>query len=137
MLLREKIVLRFFPWIENSTVESYKKSFGSHFKFHSNLQFNNSCFNDFPYFYLDIFCNCKNISQPIHKLHREFCLNICDLVINFSNKNINFMSDIVYQTWNFKSWETLENEYRLEDKCVFNECNYSRNSTVLETKNKW
>ena len=34
-----------------------KKSFGSHFKFHSNLLFNISCINDFPSFYLDIFCN--------------------------------------------------------------------------------
>ena len=36
-----------------------KKSFGSHFKFHSNLLFNISCVNDFPSFYLDIFCNWK------------------------------------------------------------------------------
>ena len=36
-----------------------KKSFGSHFKFHSNLLFNISCINDFPSFYLDIFCNWK------------------------------------------------------------------------------
>ena len=36
-----------------------KKSFGSHFKFHSNLLFNISCINDFPFFYLDFFCNWK------------------------------------------------------------------------------
>ena len=56
-----------------------KKSFGSHFKFHSNLLFNISCINDFPSFYLDIFCNWKNISQPIQELHCGFCLNICGL----------------------------------------------------------
>ena len=36
-----------------------KKSIGSHFKFHSNLLFNISFINDFPSFYLDIFCNWK------------------------------------------------------------------------------
>ena len=36
-----------------------KKSFGSHFKFHSNLLFNISCINGFPSFYVDIFCNRK------------------------------------------------------------------------------
>ena len=33
-----------------------KKSFGSHSIFHSNLLFNISCINNFPSFYLDLFC---------------------------------------------------------------------------------
>ena len=45
--------------MESNTVESYKNSFGSHFKFHYNLLLNITCINDFPYFYLDIFCNWK------------------------------------------------------------------------------
>ena len=57
-----------------------KKSFGSHFRFQPNLLFNVSCINDFPSFYLDIFCNWKKyISQPMQKLHRAFYLNICGL----------------------------------------------------------
>ena len=80
MPLGEKIVLWFFPWIESNTIETYKKSFESHFNCHAYLLFNISCINDFPSIYLDFFSNWKNISHPIHKLHREFRVNICGLI---------------------------------------------------------
>ena len=47
------------------TLKLINKSFGSHFRFYSNLLFNISCINDFPSIYLDIFGNRKTISQPI------------------------------------------------------------------------
>ena len=38
---------------------------------------------------------------------------------NFLTKNINFVSDLVNQNYNFKSWETLKNEYHLDNKLYF------------------
>ena len=108
-----------------------KKSFGSHFKFHSNLLFNISCINDFPSFYLDIFCNWKkyfstNPETPSCILSQYLWFNKFIIVdnfyvnfTNFSNKNINFVSDLVNENCNFKSWETLKNEYHLDNKLYF------------------
>ena len=39
--------------------------------------------------------------------------------INFSTKNINFLSDLVIENCNLKSWDTLENEYHLDNKLYF------------------
>ena len=108
-----------------------KKSFGSHFKFHSNLLFNISCINDFPSFYLDIFCNWKkcfstNPETPSLILSQYFWFNKFIIVdnsyvdfTNFSTKSINFVSDLVNENCNFKSWETLKNEYHLDNKLYF------------------
>ena len=38
---------------------------------------------------------------------------------NFSNKNINFVSDLVNEDCNFQGWETLKNEYHLHIKSHF------------------
>ena len=39
---------------------------------------------------------------------------------NFSHKNINFVSELVTENCNFiKSWETLKNEYHLDNKWYF------------------
>ena len=38
---------------------------------------------------------------------------------NFSNKDINFVNDLVNENCNFKSWETLKNEYHLDNKLYF------------------
>ena len=131
MLLGKKIVWRFFPWMESNTVETLKKSFGSHFKFHSNLLFNISCINDFPSFYLGIFCNWKknfstNPETPSCILSQYLWFNKIIIVdnsyvnfTNFSNENINFMSDLVNENCNFKSWKTLKNEYHLDNKLYF------------------
>ena len=108
-----------------------KKSFGPHFKFHSNLLFNISCINDFPSFYLDMFCNRKryfstNPETPSGILCQYLSFNKFIIVdnsyanfTNFSSKNINFVSDLVNENCNFKSWETLKNEYHLDNKLCF------------------
>ena len=36
----------------------------------------------------------------------------------FQQKSINFVSDLVNENYNFKSWETLKNDYHL-DKLYF------------------
>ena len=89
--IQKKIISLQCSWVRRLYEDSFhewkitllkliKKFFGSHFKFHSNLLFNISCINDFPNFYLDIFCNWKNIFQPIQELHRAFCLNVCSSI---------------------------------------------------------
>ena len=95
-----------------------QKSLGSHFKFRSNLLFNISCINDFPSFYLDIFCNWKryfstNPETPSYILPQYLWFNKFLIVddsyvnfTNFSNENINFVCDLVNENCNFKSWET-------------------------------
>ena len=105
-----------------------KKSFGSHFKLHSNLLFNISCVNDFPSFHLGIFCNWKryfptNPEVPSGILSQYLWFNKFIIVDNsyvnfnnFSRKNINFVSDLVNENCNFKSWETLKNECHLDSK---------------------
>ena len=108
-----------------------KKSFRSHFKFHSNLLFKISCIINFPSFYLDIFSNCKkyfsaNPETPSRILSQYLWFNKFIIADNsyvnftkFSNKNINFVSDIANGHCNFKSWETLKNEYHLDNKLQF------------------
>ena len=97
-----------------------KKLFVSHFKFHSNLLISISCINDFWSFYLDILCNlkkCFSTSQeaPLCILSQHLWFNKFIIVDNsyvnfpnFSNKNINFVSNLVIENCNFKSWVTLK-----------------------------
>ena len=108
-----------------------KKSFGPYFKFHSNLLLDISCINDFPYFYLDIFCNWNkyfstNPDTPSCILYQYLWFNKFIIVdnfyvhfTNFSNKNIKFLSDLVIENCNFKGWETFKNEYHLDNKLYF------------------
>ena len=149
MLLVEKIVWPFFSWMEGNTLETYKKSFGSHFKFHSNLLFNIFCINDFPSFYLDIFCNWKkyfstNPETPSYILSRYLWFKKFIIVdnsyvnfTNFSNKNINFVSDLVNENCNFKSWETLKNEYHLDNKLYFQWMQLIHAIPLIWKQKKW
>ena len=42
---------------------------------------------------------------------------------NFSTKSINFVSELVNENCNFKSWETLKNEYHLKINYILKGCN--------------
>ena len=142
LIYRKKVISLQCSWMRRICDNSFhewkviplkliKKSFGSHFKFHSNLLFNIFCINDFPSFYLDIFCNWKkyfstNPETPSCILSQYLWFNKFIIVdnfyvnfTNFSNKNINFVSDLVNENCNFKSWETLKNEYHLDNKLYF------------------
>ena len=55
---------------------------------------------------------------------------------NFSNKNINFVIDLVNKNCKFKSWETLKKNIIQVTKCVLNGVIDSGNPTNLERKNK-
>ena len=83
-----------------------KRSFGSHFKFYSNLLINISCINDFPSFYLDIICYWKRYfstdpETPSCILSQYLWFNKFIIIDNsyvnftdFSTKTINFVSDL-------------------------------------------
>ena len=97
----------------------------------SNLLFNIYCVNDFPSFYLDFFGNWKryfstNPEIPLGILSQYLCYNKFIIVdnsyvdfTNFSSKNINFVSVLVNKNCNFKSWESLKNEYHLDNKLYY------------------
>ena len=108
-------------WYDNSfrewkviPLKLIKKSFGSQIKFHSYLLFSISCINDFPSFYLDIFCNWKkyfstNPKTPSCILSQYSWFNkliiIDNFYANFTNfltKYINFASDLINENCNFK-----------------------------------
>ena len=96
------------------------KFFGSHFKFRSNLLFNISCINDFPSFYIDIFCNGKQYFsinlETLSCIMSQYLwpnrfIIVDNSYVNFTNfltRNINFIRDLVNENCNFKSWETLK-----------------------------
>ena len=109
MLLAEKIVWRFFPWMEGHTVETYKKSFESHFQFHSNLLFNVSCINDFPSFDLDIFYN-WNIQYLLHYWFPILLPTFCNWKKYFST-NPETPSCILSQYLWFNKFIVIDNSY--------------------------
>ena len=67
-----------------------KKFFGSHFKFHSNFLRNISCVNDFPSFYLVIFCKWKKYFSTNPEtpscIHRAIVDNYFVTFTTFLNK---------------------------------------------------
>ena len=114
MLLGEKIVRPFFPWMESNLVEILKKSFGSHFEFDSNILSDISCSNDFPSFCRDIFRNWKtffsaNPETPSCILSQYFWFNKLIMVDN----------SLVVLNCCFKSWRTLKSKYHLDNNLYF------------------
>ena len=90
-----------------------------------------SCINDCPSFYLHIFCNRKkyfstNPETPPCILSQYLWFDEFIIVdnsylnfTNFLNKNIKFVSDLVNENCNFKSWETLKDECHVDSKLYF------------------
>ena len=86
---------------------------------------------NFPSFYLDIFCNWKryfstNLETPSCILAQYLWFNKFIIVDNsylnftyFSNKNINFVSDLLNQNCNFKRSEILKNRCHSGNKLDF------------------
>ena len=124
LIYRKKILRLQCSWVRRLYDDSFhewkviplkliKKSFGSHFKFDSNILFNISCINDFPYFYLNIFRNWKKYfstipETPLCILSQYLWFSKFIIVDksyvnfpNFLNKNISFVSDLVNEYCNF------------------------------------
>ena len=107
------------------------KTFGEHFKFHSNLDFRDDTVKCFPSFY-------KSMSLDWKKI---FFVNPCvpsciqNLVLwfnkfiqinrkpafykKFSLNNINFLMQLVDRNGFFKNWHTVKHEYDLQNNLYF------------------
>ena len=107
------------------------KTFGEHFKFHSNLDFSDDIVKCFPSFYKSMFLNWKKF------FHVNPCVPSCILnqvlwfnkfiQINrkpvfykkFSSNNINFLMQLVDRNGVFKNWNTRKHEYDLQNNLYF------------------
>ena len=108
-----------------------KKSFGDELKFHSNLSFNNSYIRHFPCFYKNILLNWKQylstdpetisgiLSQNLWFNEHIIIDNCMVNFTNFSQKNINFIDQLVNESCQFKKWQMLEGEYHLDNDMYF------------------
>ena len=108
-----------------------KKSFDDELKFHSNLSFNNSYVKHFSCFYKNILLNWKQYlstySETISDiLSQNLWLNkniiIDNCIVNFtkfSQKNINFVDQLVNESCQLKKWQKLKDHYHLDNDMYF------------------
>ena len=107
------------------------KTFGEHFKFHSNLDFSDDTVKCFPSFYKSMFLNWKNFFYvnpcvPSCILNQVLWFNKF-IQINrkpvfykkFSLNNINFLMQLVDRNGSFKNWHTVKHEYDLQNNLYF------------------
>ena len=107
------------------------KTFGEHFKFHSNLDFSDDTVKCFPSFYKSMFLNWKkffyvNPCVPSCILNQVLWFNKV-IQINrkpvfykkFSLNNINFLMQLVDNYGSFKNWHTVKHEYDLQNNLYF------------------
>ena len=116
---QRKVILLFF----------INKTFGEHFKFHSNFDFSDDTVKCFPSFYKSMFLNSKKL------LYVNPCVPSCILnqvlwfnkfiqikpvfYKKFSLNNINFLMQLVDRNGFFKNWHTVEHEYDLQNNFYF------------------
>ena len=108
-----------------------KKSFGDELKFHSNLSFNNSYIRHFPCFYKNILLNWKQylstdpetisgiLSQNLWFNKHRIIDNTIVNFTKFSHKNINFVDQLLNESCQFKKWQTLKDEYHLDNNMMY------------------
>ena len=108
-----------------------KKSFGDELKFHSNLSFNNSYVRHFPCFYKNILLNWKQylstdpetisgiLSQNLWFNKHRIIDNTIVNFTKFSHKNINFVDQLLNESCQFKKWQTLKDEYHLDNNMMY------------------
>ena len=123
--INKKIASRQCSWIKRLYDDSFhewkliplkliKKSFGDDLKFHSNLSFNNSYVRHFPSFYKNILLNWKQYLSTDPEtisgiLSQNLWFNKHIIIDNsfvnftkFSQKNINFLDQLVSESCQFK-----------------------------------
>ena len=104
-----------------------EKYLGKFFKFHSNVFFNSSKLNSFPSFYKDLMTNwtihLSTSPTTASCVLSQFLwfnkyIEIDTSYINtyvFANKNIKFISDLMDEDCNFKSWDKMKSDYLLSN----------------------
>ena len=107
------------------------KYFGKHFHFYSNLFFNLALVDSFPEFYEQIFINWSNCFVTNSEV--PSCIESIFLWCNkhilfdnktvylssFSDKNVNFINNLLDYLGNFKSWNVLKTKFKLADSLHF------------------
>ena len=107
------------------------KYFGKKNYFHSNLSFNLALVDSFPEFYKQIFINWSNYfvsnSEVPPCIQSNFLWYNKYIIIDnkpvylssFSDKNVNFINNLLDCLGNFKSWNILKTESKLADSLYF------------------
>ena len=108
-----------------------KSPFGINFKFHSNLDFDDSKILTFPSFYKQLFGNWRKylsssvnipsfvLSQP-NWYNRNIKINSKPIYIEeFTKQNIIFLYDILTLKISFKTWDKMKISYNFNDKSYF------------------
>ena len=108
-----------------------KNSFGSSFKFHSNLFFKRNKIKFFPSFYKEIFLYWKKyltrkpeIPSCILSQYLWYNENIqvdknSIYLVRFSEKNINYVSQLFRPDGSIKKWHELKTEHELHESSYF------------------
>ena len=105
-----------------------KSTFGINFKFHSNLDFDDSKILTFPSFYKQLFRNWrKYLSPPVNIpssilpqliwYNKNIKINIKPIYVKeLAKQNIIFMCDLFSTENEFKTWDEIKISYNLGDK---------------------
>ena len=108
-----------------------KNSFGSSVKFHSNVFFKRNEINFFPSFFKEIFLYWKKyltikseISSCFLSQYLRYNENIqvdknSIYLVRFSEKNINYVSQIFRPDFSIKKWHELKTEHELHENSCF------------------
>ena len=108
-----------------------KKSFGTAFKFHSNLLFKSNKITFFPSFYRQIILNWKNRLTMItevpscilsHYLWYNRSIQVDNssvYFLKFSEKNINYVSQLFSDNGSIKQWHEFKREHNLHESFYF------------------
>ena len=103
------------------------KHLGKNFKFHNNIDISNDILSKFPSFYQDIFIKWINNftskpTLPSMILSEVICFNSNIKVVSkpvnfsfFSDKNLNFIGQLIKDNENTKCWKDLKIEFHLKD----------------------
>ena len=107
------------------------KYFGKNFHFYSSFSFNLVLVDSFPEFYKQIFINWSNYfvsnSKVLSCIQSSFLWyskhilidNKPAYLLSFSDKNVNFINNLLDCSENFKSWNVLKTECKLADSLYF------------------
>ena len=108
-----------------------KSTFGINFKFHSNLDFDDSKILTFPSFYKQLFRNWRKylsysvnipssiLSQPIW-YNKNIKINSKPIYVEeFAKKKIIFLYDLFNTKNELKTWDEIKVTYELSDKSYF------------------
>ena len=131
-----------YSWVKRLYTENFiewkiiplhyiNKLFGKNFKFHSNLNIPKNTLSYFPSFYKDMlilwtkyYSNKPSLPSTIISQYLWFnsFVKIDSKVVfhkEFSEKNINFVNDLIFKNGKFKTWEQIIHEFKIDKNLYF------------------